>query len=282
MLGTCEPIIGMPGSANCRAPLNTRACWEARMSAKKHNTKSCQGLFSFSAGDDPVRRPKSGRYKRNEVRLTKKVCPECGIVFRPSWSQRKYCSRPCSGRATHRLGLNPVTHQVIPDDVILEAVRRINAGERRLAVYKSLGISESTLGNRVKRLGCQVRRGSVGEKKEIHLKLPERATDLAYIAAMVDGEGCISITEKGNARGVRITVVNTYKPMIEWLWAFGGTISSREPRTIGRKMIYEWRICKRADATALLEAILPYMQIKRKRAECALALLARIATPDIR
>ena len=53
-----------------------------------------------------------------------------------------------------------------------------------------------------------------------------KKTDLAYIAGLVDGEGCISasIVNKRHASAISLSITTTYQPVLEFVRAiFEGT-----------------------------------------------------------
>jgi hypothetical protein len=99
-------------------------------------------------------------------------------------------------------------------------------------------------------------------------------TELAYIAGIIDGEGCIGLsrnrTKKQRQKNPKyqseICVINTNKGLVDWLVRAGGLVNVR-PRNDERwKVAYRWRI-KESLHPDFLRAILPYLVIKRKQAE---------------
>ncbi len=103
-----------------------------------------------------------------------------------------------------------------------------------------------------------------------------KKTDLAYFAGIFDGEGCVTIkkvqkkTTAGNtsrSHSLQVDIGNTN----EWLcrqfaFAFGGSVHSQ--KSTGKR-VWRWQVAARK-AGAFLEAILPYMRIKRPQVEIAL------------
>jgi hypothetical protein len=101
-------------------------------------------------------------------------------------------------------------------------------------------------------------------------------TVLAYLAGIIDGEGCISlrrILEKGKCAkwDIRIYVVSTDKILIDWLQSnFGGTTYSRiSKKNPHWKRKHEWIISKKA-LTPILTAIYPFLVIKKQHCEIAI------------
>lgn len=98
--------------------------------------------------------------------------------------------------------------------------------------------------------------------------------ELAYLAGIVDGEGSIFIA-KNSARlqgsyTLRLSVTSTDRVLIDWIHArFGGnTCSQRKPNRWSPA--YHWRLSG-PHAKQLLEAIGPYLVIKRVKADWAIA-----------
>lgn len=113
----------------------------------------------------------------------------------------------------------------------------------------------------------------MNSKLEVELNLPasplyrspEAETDRAYMAGLMDGEGCISVDRSG---GGRIMIGMTDVEVISWLARFGGYVDARR-RQPPRKEMYVWRLHRQACVRAFLEDILPHMKLitKREKAE---------------
>lgn len=101
-------------------------------------------------------------------------------------------------------------------------------------------------------------------------------TDLAYMAGLLDGEGCIVIDKTAHRNGrtyysLRVTFVNTHLPTIQWVsdnfcdhsWVV------KEEAKPNRKALYTiiWRSTQ---AQTLLATLLPFMRTKRQQAEWAI------------
>lgn len=112
---------------------------------------------------------------------------------------------------------------------------------------------------------------------------------LAYIAGIVDGEGCISLfhttnqhrpVRNRNSRSVgnshpgrsrqtilRVSVGMTDKTIPEWLYAtFGGVLQYRQRAKSSWKDRWDWNLSSQM-AAAFLKQILPYLKIKHGQAE---------------
>lgn len=111
--------------------------------------------------------------------------------------------------------------------------------------------------------------------------LPLEATDAAYIAGFVDGEGCIyaNIRTSGSASGtVRagLTVANTSGNVLYWMattTGLGAVYWQEIPGGWGKLRCGTWRVSFHEAAT-LCEQLIPYLQVKRPEAEGLIELSA--------
>ena len=102
------------------------------------------------------------------------------------------------------------------------------------------------------------------------------SNELSYIAGIIDGEGSIGINKIINYNGtktpyyrllVQVDMVDGCIP--QWLYeSFGGSILARK-RKEPRRAITQWQIANK-QATEFLQAILPYLRIKKPQAEIAI------------
>lgn len=118
--------------------------------------------------------------------------------------------------------------------------------------------------------------------------MPERVhnqTDLAYAAGLFDGEGSVGViyrkshSKKSTMRtfGVTASVSMVDEESIVWLCStFGGRVDVSNRTKTGRQ-VYRMQMAGRT-AADFLEKILPYLKLKRSRAEVAIK-LARMARP---
>ena len=103
--------------------------------------------------------------------------------------------------------------------------------------------------------------------------------DLTWIAAMVDGEGCIYINKNNNAvknggspsYGVRLEIANTNKKIIDRVYDLLkiGIIQERIKK--GKRTAYVWHVATQ-QASEILNLIYPFLIGKKKEAEIALSL----------
>ncbi len=99
-----------------------------------------------------------------------------------------------------------------------------------------------------------------------------KAVDLAYMAGIVDGEGCIAIDRFTNKNlpsycyRLKLRVTNTNHWLIEQLrFNFGGNIKVIKAKG-NAKEAYEWYLAGES-ASICLKLLLPYLCIKRAQAE---------------
>lgn len=103
-----------------------------------------------------------------------------------------------------------------------------------------------------------------------------------YAAGFFDGEGCVYLHRKPRTRGpgwdVRLTAQlsgTDRRPLDEFIVRYGGAVHPAGQPKGNRRQTYQW-ITASLKARAFLEAVLPYLIIKRKHAELAIAIQAHI------
>ena len=102
----------------------------------------------------------------------------------------------------------------------------------------------------------------------------------AYLAGIIDGEGCISITKVPPKRGrvspayrlsCALGMANAYIPQL-FKFSFGGSVSRSQKGQ--NKTIWSWRTSGIL-ANTFLKALLPYLRLKRNEAELAIKFQGR-------
>ena len=97
-----------------------------------------------------------------------------------------------------------------------------------------------------------------------------KETEKAYLAGIVDGEGCIGIFNVRGSYSLRLSVGMTDTQAIELLSSVTGKrISSVTVRRPNCKVGYLVRLSG-VDAQAFLNEILPYLRVKKNLAELAI------------
>lgn len=113
--------------------------------------------------------------------------------------------------------------------------------------------------------------------------------DLAYIAGLVDGEGCISLEPPKKLRQgkfqsgrARIIVSMTTPDVLRWLKEnCGGTFYERKKRAVNQQPIFTWCLSG-ATVGHLLADLLPHMRVKHEQAKNAIEFLAVMKPPQWR
>ena len=97
----------------------------------------------------------------------------------------------------------------------------------------------------------------------------------AYLAGILDGEGCITCAYQTTRKSVKIRVGQKVPSLGEWLVAnFGGNLYQRE--TDYGPMWY-WQ-CSEKIAKRVLPLAVPYMIVKRQHARVAIKLMSASST----
>lgn len=109
-------------------------------------------------------------------------------------------------------------------------------------------------------------------------------TDLAYTAGIIDGEGCIHIRKQWDKRykgcykyTMMVSLASTDEWLPRWLQlAWGGSVrlNDRSKDNPKWKSAYQWQVASRI-ALLFLEAISPYLIIKKPQAEIAISFQKR-------
>ena len=109
-----------------------------------------------------------------------------------------------------------------------------------------------------------------------HVPTARKFTKLeaAYLAGLIDGEGSILVVQRREQRNTwRLSISNTYRPVIEWCRAVTGvgSLVSIPKRHLNPKHAdcWVWQ-CYSWNAAQTLQQTLPFMTIKREKAETLL------------
>jgi hypothetical protein len=103
----------------------------------------------------------------------------------------------------------------------------------------------------------------------------------AYIAGVMDGEGCISAAfTPDNKPMLRIRMGNNYSPLVQlFLRLYGGWFHTQEAKG-NTKEFYTWEITKKENKESFLLRVLPYLRIKKPQAKTALELVRLPSSPN--
>ena len=109
-------------------------------------------------------------------------------------------------------------------------------------------------------------------KECLGLPMASLSEDFAYLAGLLDGEGCVTYKKYWDRKRkdrprkyfcwrIQMEIVMTHRPTIQWCAdRFGGKVYEK-PRG-EHKMQYRWRRCFR-DALEIARAIIPYSVTKK-------------------
>jgi len=120
----------------------------------------------------------------------------------------------------------------------------------------------------------------MGGKKVPKIDMPTNLGTLSYIAGLVDGDGCITITKSFNRKNsincshsLTVLIVNTSEKLILWLLEnIGGrvyTVNKNGDLKFRQKTAYQWYLGG-SNAEIFLASIEPLLIIKRDQAKLAL------------
>lgn len=101
------------------------------------------------------------------------------------------------------------------------------------------------------------------------------STDRAYIAGFIDGEGCISISDReGRYFQPRVTITNTDREILEWILSLypGQNIAEKRRDNSKHKLAYA-AVWSGAQAAVLLEDVISFLRMKREQAYLVLELI---------
>jgi hypothetical protein len=109
-------------------------------------------------------------------------------------------------------------------------------------------------------------------EKEVKLELSD--VERAYIAGIIDGEGCISPQFRHGRVHVKVEVRNTNLNLIKWLLSKTGLghVYTAKNRA-NWKQTYSWEVFRFAEVRAILKVVQPFLIVKRKQAELTLKIL---------
>ena len=106
-------------------------------------------------------------------------------------------------------------------------------------------------------------------------------SDTPYLAGFIDGEGTITANFRMTARSkkeavhYRVMIPNTNLIVLQWIQLrWGGKLENMgKPRSPKHKQVY-YLYWGGPDCIPVIQAVFPYLQIKRRQAELVLALHA--------
>ena len=109
--------------------------------------------------------------------------------------------------------------------------------------------------------------------------------ELAYLAGIIDGEGCIGVYRSGwryagrrtPRHALTLKVTNTDPRMLLWIMErFGGTVRPTGEKRPRHRESWVWQMGSARMAANILVAVFPYLVIKREQAVLALGFVATL------
>lgn len=157
-----------------------------------------------------------------------------------------------------------MTHAKSIDPVVVEAYEN---GEAPASIGKRLGLGSSTVRRILWAVGQSPRRDGKYLLAQT-ITIPTDPAVLGYIAGLFDGEGHLRWRLRTNSASFNI--YNTNVEVITWLHTtLGGQV--RWATRGQHKSLGTWRIHRNRDIAPLLDAIMPYLIIKRGVAQMVVA-----------
>jgi hypothetical protein len=99
-------------------------------------------------------------------------------------------------------------------------------------------------------------------------------TTHAYIAGIMDGEGCISAAFSKSGKPIyRIRMGNSYLPLVKFFVSLYGGWFSTTPAHDNTKEFYTWEITKQKQREVFLLRVLPYLRTKAEQGRIVLELV---------
>lgn len=100
----------------------------------------------------------------------------------------------------------------------------------------------------------------------------------AYLAGVLDSDGCVSLGSYRTRNGsidyrVQVVISKTDQEFLQWVQATldYGSINYQENADSAYPSCYQWRVSQ-AKAETFLRMVLPYLRVKKRKAELALRL----------
>lgn len=153
-----------------------------------------------------------------------------------------------------------------------EAVERWRKGETVAELARRFGVGHSAM---TKQITARTNEPIGRVRRASALHLPTDPSHLAYLAGIIDGEGCIS--RQTSSRAWTVAVSNTSPELESWLKGVGGLFYYPPRRASFKldgsytKQRFEWKVSRAWDVLELLVAVKPFLVIKGAKAEEAMA-----------
>lgn len=159
--------------------------------------------------------------------------------------------------------------KTFPESIRISCVERYQSGEAILNIATDIGCCTGSI-----RRWLRDANSPADGRRGISFNI-ESLSELqkAYIAGLFDGEGSVVIVSpktNGKRPWLQISITNTDKSIIDYLLtSLGGHISRTHKPKPKQKECWAWRATSK-QAIYILKCLLPYLWIKRHKAEGAI------------
>jgi hypothetical protein len=206
------------------------------------------------------------------------TCSICGKKFLRNANVQIYCSDKCykTGSNNKRREKNALLGKSLNSwtDNQDKDLKALYSNTPTSELERKLGHSRDSIYNRAKLFKL---------KKAVDpYNFSRNMASLYYLAGIIDGEGCISISKgtiNHRQQSIRIRVANTNFELIDWLHTqFGGKTNYIKKKG-NRRPQKMWSVLARK-AAILLREIQPYLIVKREQAKIALLFQETVVWPN--
>jgi hypothetical protein len=110
-----------------------------------------------------------------------------------------------------------------------------------------------------------------------HISLKDKLSEpeKAYLAGIFDGEGTIGYYDFRNRHESTVMITNADPRLMNWIMdtiGYGNVHTVKKGYTRRKHVVHHWRISNKPRVKEFLEAIYPYLIVKRDQAELLLSL----------
>lgn len=202
-----------------------------------------------------------------------RVCETCSKPYEVyAWENRglRFCSRKCWSENRSRIDKLSESNKIAP--------------EQRHCQNCNTPFLVGGVGNkRAWEVYCS--RQCAAQHRHLHLPGHQRPhvmteIDAAWLAGVIDGEGCIAWPRRQNLGSVRLSVYDTHRAFLDQVLSVSGTGKLRTVKRLKQThtQAYAWD-CYGENARLILRQILPRLIVKKEAAEVALGAGEAIEPP---
>lgn len=170
--------------------------------------------------------------------------------------------------------VGPKDPSKISEEESSQIASRFLDGERATDLAREFGVGLTTVRAHIeKQTGSKPGRN----RRRRGVNPPVTVGDRAYLAALIDGEGCISSTSSAGHHGWQVTITNTSEELRASIAPLGGRFyfPKRQKSSVRgkgyREPVWVWKTAAAWDVHRLLVSVEPFMRIKREKARRAIA-----------